>query len=92
MSAKLDRLRLELEKARAQLERWTMRVAESEAMYTEQENMEICEIVHFYKFSPEQLQEALEIAKTTLPESEAAHTAMEEAEIFEVEEENPHET
>ena len=55
MSAKLDKLRVELEKARKKNAEWEARVKELETRYCEQENTEIHDMVHAANLTPDQL-------------------------------------
>ena len=59
MSAKLDRLGAELEKARKKLADWDARVKDLERRYKEEENSEIHEMVHAANLTPNQLSELL---------------------------------
>lgn len=59
MSAKLDRLGAELEKARKKLADWDARVKDLERRYKEEENSEIHEMVHAANLTPDQLSELL---------------------------------
>ena len=61
MSAKLDKLKEELDKAYKRKERWDARVKELEARVEEAENAEITEMVHSYSVTPEQLKEMLKL-------------------------------
>lgn len=59
MSAKLDKLRVELEKARKKNAEWETRVKELETRYCEQENTEIHDMVHAANLTPDQLSNLL---------------------------------
>ena len=59
MSAKLDRLGAELEKARKKLADWDAKVKNLERRYKEEENSEIHELVHAANLTPDQLSELL---------------------------------
>lgn len=59
MSAKLDRLGAELEKARKKLADWDAKVKDLERRYKEEENSEIHELVHAANLTPDQLSELL---------------------------------
>ena len=60
MSAKLDKLKEELEKARKKKSQWDARVKALEAQYQEAEKTEINSIVQSYNVTPEQLKEMLQ--------------------------------
>lgn len=72
MSAKLDKIGADWEKARTKRMEWETREKELEVRYKEQENAEICDITHSYNLSPDQLAELLRMVQTTLPESAEA--------------------
>lgn len=59
MSAKLDRIGADLEKARKKRAEWDARVKDLERRYREEENSEIHEMVHAANLNPEQLSELL---------------------------------
>ncbi|MCD8013464.1 MAG: DUF4315 family protein [Lachnospiraceae bacterium] len=59
MSAKLDKIGAEREKARQKRDEWDARYKELDRKYHEQENVDIHEMVHAAKLSPEQLGELL---------------------------------
>ena len=59
MSAKLDRIGADLEKARKKRAEWDARVKNLERRYREEENSEIHEMVHAANLNPEQLSELL---------------------------------
>ena len=69
MSAKLDKLGVDLAKARAKWKEWEARAKDLEARYKEQENVEICDITHSYSLTPAQLAELLRMVNTTMPEN-----------------------
>lgn len=72
MSAKLDKIGADLEKARAKWQIWEAKTKELEDLYKIQENAEICDIVHSYNLSSDQLAEFLRMVQTTMPETAAA--------------------
>ncbi len=76
MSAKLERIGADLERARTKWHDWEAKAKELEAKYKEQENLEICDITHSYSLTPDQLARLLEIAKTMPPETAQAQAAM----------------
>ena len=59
MSAKLDRIGADLEKARKKRAEWDARVKDLERRYRGEENSEIHEMVHAANLNPEQLSELL---------------------------------
>ena len=59
MSAKLDRIGADLEKARKKRAEWDAKVKDLERRYREEENSEIHEMVHAANLNPEQLSELL---------------------------------
>lgn len=59
MSAKLDKLGAERDKARIKRDEWDSRYKELDRRYQEQENSEICEVVHTFNLKPEELGDAL---------------------------------
>ena len=59
MSAKLDRIGADLEKARKKRSEWDAKVKDLERRYREEENSEIHEIVHAANLTPDQLSELL---------------------------------
>ena len=63
MSAKLDRIGADLEKARKKRAEWDVRVKDLERRYREEENSEIHEMVHAANLTPEQLAEVLAALK-----------------------------
>ncbi|MCD8367367.1 MAG: DUF4315 family protein [Clostridiales bacterium] len=72
MSAKLNKIGADLEKARAKWREWEAKTKELEARYREQENTEICDITHAYNLTPDQLAELLRMMKETMPETAPA--------------------
>lgn len=78
MSAKLDRLRLELEKARKRKADWENKVKEMERRYKEEENSEIQEMVHAANLNPDQLAELLRMfASEIVPKPETIQSITE---------------
>lgn len=61
MSAKVDRIGADLEKARKKRAEWDAKVKDLERRYREEENSEIHEMVHAANLNPEQLSELLRI-------------------------------
>ena len=59
MSAKLDKLGAEREKALRKRDEWDARYKELDRRYQEQENSEICEVVRSFSLKPEELGDAL---------------------------------
>lgn len=56
---KLDRLRVELEKAKQKAAEWQARIKDIERQITEQENLEIIQVVRSVTTSPEELTKIL---------------------------------
>ena len=54
MSLKLEKIAAEREKARRKRDEWEERRKEWDRKYHEQENSEICEMVHAQSLTPEQ--------------------------------------
>lgn len=78
MSAKLDKLRLELEKARKKKADWENKVREMERRYKEEENSEIHEMVHAANLNPDQLAELLRMfASEIVPKPETIQSITE---------------
>ena len=59
MANKLDRLRLELKKAREKRDEWAARAEALEQKVTEEENLQICDMVRSVSLTPEALAELL---------------------------------
>lgn len=70
MSAKLEKIGIERDRARRKRDEWDARFKELDQKYTEQENTEIHEIVHAESLTPEQLAVLLQMAKTMAPNPE----------------------
>lgn len=66
MSARLDRIGAELEKARAKYDHWGERVKELERKYQEVENTEIQEMVHAANLTPDKLAQLLQMFATEM--------------------------
>ena len=70
MANKLDRLRLELKKAREKRNEWTARTETLEQKVTEEENLQICDMVRSVSLTPETLAELLHQRTTEVPTKE----------------------
>ncbi len=70
MSAKLEKIGIERDRARRKRDEWDARFKELDQKYTEQENTEIHEIVRAESLTPEQLAVLLQMAKTMAPNPE----------------------
>ena len=62
MSAKLERIAAERDKARRKRDEWDARVKELERKYREEENSEIHDMVRAANLNPEQLAEIIRLA------------------------------
>ena len=79
MSAKLDRIGADLEKARRKRDEWDARAKELERKYKEVENTEIHEMVHAANLNPDQLAELLRMfASDMVPKPDTINTMNEE--------------
>ena len=79
MSAKLDRIGADLEKARKKRAEWDARVKDLERRYREEENSEIHEMVHAANLTPDQLSELLRMfAADMAPKPDTINTMNEE--------------
>lgn len=67
MSARLDRIAAEREKARRKRDEWDERFKELDRKYTEQENTEIHEMVRARSLTPDQLAALLRDAEKAAP-------------------------
>lgn len=67
MSIKLEKIAAERERARKKRDEWDEKMKEWDRKYREQENSEICEMVHAQNLSPEQLAMIIEIANAGAP-------------------------
>lgn len=66
MSLKLEKIAAEREKARRKRDEWEERRKEWDRKYHEQENSEICEMVHAQSLTPEQLAKAV-LSRNSVP-------------------------
>lgn len=79
LSAKLDRIGADLEKARKKRAEWDAKVKDLERRYREEENSEIHEMVHAANLNPEQLSELLRMfAAEMAPKPDTINTMNEE--------------
>ena len=79
MSAKLDRIGADLEKARKKRAEWDAKVKDLERRYREEENSEIHEMVHAANLTPDQLAELLRMfAEDAAPKPAVINTTSEE--------------
>lgn len=79
MSAKLDKLGAELEKARKKKAEWDAKVKDLERRYQEEENTEIYDLVHAANLNPDQLGELLRMfASDMIPKPEIIKSMNEE--------------
>ena len=78
MSAKLDRIGEERDKALRRREEWDARYKELDKRYREQENTEIHDLVHAFKLTPEQLGQLLRQTAQSLPSPEAVNQVVKE--------------
>ena len=82
MSARLDKIGADLEKARRKRTEWDARVKELERKYREVENTEIQEMVHAANLTPDQLSELLRMfAGDMVPEPEIINSMNEQEEM-----------
>lgn len=87
MSAKLDRIGADLEKARKKRAEWDAKVKDLERRYREEENSEIHEMVHAANLNPEQLSELLRMfAADMAPKPDTINTMNEEETQNEIQE------
>ena len=70
MSLKLQKYAEEREKARQKRDLWDERMKEWDKKFNEQENSEICELVHAQNLTPEQLANLIKLSQTTVPNPE----------------------
>ena len=68
MGVKLEKIRVDLDKARKKRAEWDAKVKELERRYREEENTEIHEMVHAANLTPEQLAELLRKSATSMPQ------------------------
>ena len=79
MSAKLDKLGAELEKARKKRAEWDAKVKDLERRYQEEENTEIHDLVHAANLNTDQLGELLRMfASDMIPKPEIIKSMNEE--------------
>lgn len=79
MSARLDKIGADLEKARRKRDEWDARAKELERKYKEVENTEIHEMVHAANLTPDQLSELLRMfASDMVPKPETINSMNEE--------------
>lgn len=70
MANKLDRLRLELKKTREKRDEWAARTETLEQKVTEEENLQICDMVRSVSLTPEALAELLRQRTAEVPTKE----------------------
>ena len=70
MSIKLEKIAAERERARRKRDEWDERMKEWDRKYREQENSEICDLVHAQNLSPEQLARLIQMAQAAAPSPE----------------------
>ena len=80
MSAKLEKLGIERDKARIKRDEWDARFQDLDQRYKEQENEEIHDMVHAYHLSLEQLSVLLSAAKAGAPDPENMEQIMGDSE------------
>ena len=79
MSAKLDKLHFELEKARRKKAEWDGKVKDLERRFREEENSEIHDMVHAANLTPDQLAKLLSMfAADAAPKPAVINSIMEE--------------
>ena len=82
MSARLDKIGADLEKARRKRTEWDARVKELERKYREVENSEIQDMVHAANLTPDQLSELLRMfAADMVPKPETINSINEQEEM-----------
>lgn len=82
MSARLDKIGADLEKARRKRTEWDARVKELERKYREVENSEIQDMVHAANLTPDQLSELLRMfAADMVPKPETINSMNEQEEM-----------
>ena len=82
MSARLDKIGADLEKARRKRTEWDARVKELERKYREVENSEIQDMVHAANLTPDQLSEVLRMfAADMVPKPETINSMNEQEEM-----------
>ena len=70
MANKLDRLRLELQKAQEKRDEWAARTKALEQKVIEEENLQICDMVRSVSLTPEALAELLRQRTAEVPTKE----------------------
>ena len=78
MSAKLDRIGMERDKALRKRDEWDARYKELDKRYREQENTEIHDLVHAFHLTPEHLGQLLRQTAQALPSPEAFNQVVQE--------------
>ena len=78
MSAKLDRIGMERDKALRKRDEWDARYKELDKRYREQENTEIHDLVHAFHLTPEQLGQLLRQTAQSLPSPEVVSQVVQE--------------
>ena len=68
MGVKLEKIRVDLDKARKKRAEWDVKVKELERRYREEENTEIHEMVHAANLTPEQLAELIRKSAASMPQ------------------------
>ena len=82
MSARLDKIGADLEKARRKRAEWDAKVKDLERRYREEENSEIHELVHAANLTPDQLSELLRMfAADMVPKPETINSMNEQEEM-----------
>ena len=82
LSAKLDKIGADLEKARRKRTEWDNKVKELERKYRETENTEIQDLVHAANLTPDQLSELLRMfAADMVPKPEMINSMNEQEEM-----------
>ena len=81
MSARLDKIGADLEKARRKRTEWDARVKELERKYREVENSEIQDMVHAANLTPDQLAELLRMFAADMAPKPETINAMNEEEM-----------
>ncbi|NCC43985.1 MAG: DUF4315 family protein [Clostridia bacterium] len=82
MGAKLDKIGLDLKRARAKRMEWDSKVKERERKYKEEENTEIHDMVHAANITPEQLAELIQRMNEAVPEPQIMSQTEKEEEAF----------
>ena len=84
MSAKLERIGEERDKALRKRNEWDARYKELDRKYQEQENTEILELVHAANLNPEQLAQLLRMAAQALPTPDTLNQVIKEEKTDEI--------